>query len=214
MAQVYESDLSPKERRQKEWQTIKNLKGKKRLEYLWAYYKFVLVILIIAILAGYMVYTMVSNMNRNKILSVAVVDSILQDQETIDQMETDLLEYIGAKGKHDEVQIDASISSAEDQANTTKLTLSILPTGENDIVICGQEVYDRFKEQGAFTPIEEILGGSYSEYEEFMTNGEIDLSKCEEWNDIITYSPAYVCVLADSGHPDETLAFLSYLTGK
>lgn len=48
--QQYESDMTSREKWQKQWRTIRRLKGKDRLEYLWQYYKAVLVALVAVVL--------------------------------------------------------------------------------------------------------------------------------------------------------------------
>ena len=75
--QQYESDLTRKEKWQKQWETIRRLKGGERLEYLWQYYKSVLIIFAAVILVIYTAAVMVSNAMRDTLLTVVIVDSEL-----------------------------------------------------------------------------------------------------------------------------------------
>lgn len=212
MELVYESDLSPKEKRKRNWDTIRSLRGKKRLEYLWAYYRFVIVIVLAVLFAVCTIGTMVRNMSQNPVLSIVIVDAVQDDSESDENLEESIRNYIGAEGKHDQVQIDTSVSSADTDENTAKLTVAMSSVSDNDVIICNQTVYDKFKEAGAFKDPKEVLGDTYSEFVPYMTNGVIDISKCPGWTEeMLTYSPAYVCVLNSSPHEEQAAVFMEYL---
>ncbi len=65
MEKKYESDLSRQEKLEQQWKTIRSLKGKKKLEYLWSYYKVILVILLAVILVVYTAGVMIRNGKEN-----------------------------------------------------------------------------------------------------------------------------------------------------
>ena len=81
MGEKYESDLSRQEKLEQQWKTIRSLKGKKKLEYLWSYYKVILVILLAVILVVYTAGVMIRNGKENTVLSIVIVDAEKNDDE-------------------------------------------------------------------------------------------------------------------------------------
>ena len=75
MEKKHESDLTPAERRKERLETIRRLKGKARLEYIWEYYRFLLVFVIAAVLVISTVVTMIRGAQQNIVLSIAIVDA-------------------------------------------------------------------------------------------------------------------------------------------
>lgn len=210
MEKRYESDLSGREKLEQQWKTICSLKGKKKLEYLWNYYKVVLVILLAVILVVYTISVMVRNGKDNTVLSIVIVDSEKSSDEAAKQLEKQLLELLGAEGKYDCVEIVLSANSVQTEDNIAKLRVSLSVVGEADLVICNQEVYEEYARQGAFLDETTLLGTEAEKAQAYMTEGQIDLSKCPEnfLNEYVAYSPAYLCVL---GHSERTEAAAAVL---
>lgn len=208
MAGKHESDMTRKEKWAQRIKTIKNLKGKARLEYLWTYYRSWLVVaaaIVFVICTG---VTMVRNLTQNTVLSIVFVDAVRQPQQAEEKLEQELGKAMGLSGNQ-KIQVDTSASSADTDDNQAKLTMEISSVSGNDIVICGREVYEKYKNAGAFQDVRGILESGYEKYKPYMTDGELDLSKCPAWTDkkFIIYSPAYVCVLNSSEHRKEVEGF-------
>ena len=81
MEKKYESDLTRREKWQKQMGTIRKLKGKERLEYLWQYYKIIPAFCLVIVLVVYTVAVMISNSMNDTLLSVVVVDSAKTSDE-------------------------------------------------------------------------------------------------------------------------------------
>lgn len=200
--QQYESDMTSREKWQKQWETIRRLKGKDRLEYLWQYYKAVLVAVIAVVLVIYTVAVMIRGAMQDTLLSIVVVDSKITSDEAASELEKGILDIIGTGGKHDYVETVLTATSVENDENIMKLRVSLSTAGEADVVICGEEVYEEYASQGAFADMEEVLGDAYDSFAEYMTDGQIDLAKCPDsfLDKYVGYSPAYLCVLSHSEH--------------
>lgn len=209
MEQKHESDLTKKEKRALEIQKIKSLKGKKKVEYLLTYYRSVLLILIICIFMISMLIPVFQNAQKNPVLTLAVVDANYEADTT--PLKEELLKYMGATGKHDEIVFDTTTTSS---GNNVKLTILLLAEGDTDAVICNPKAYDFCEEKGVFLDWKELLGDSYSKYEMYMTNDILDLSKIPAWQEgnYTTYEPAYLGVLQTADHTEAVLQFLEYLT--
>ncbi len=208
MKYKYESDLSRRERWKKQWATICSLKGRKRVEYLWSYYKYVLVIVLAIVLVIYTIGVMIGNAMENTVLSVVVVDSAKTDGDTAKAMEKYFLDMMGKDGKNDRVETVLSATSQEDGDNIAKLRVSLSTVGGADLVICGEKVFEEYNAQGAFADMGELLGEGAKEAEPYMTDGQLDLAKCPDsvLSEYVTYSPAYLCVLEHSERKAEAAA--------
>lgn len=180
----YESDLSGREKLKWQWDTVRNLKGKKRLEYLRNYYKFLLVIVAAVILIVYVICVMVQGSRENTVLSVVIVDAAQTDENAAETLEKQILEVLGAEGKYDQAEIVLSATSGRTDEEIAKLRVALSVVAEADIVLCNEEVYEEYKAQGAFADTEKLLGNQ-SGAGSFL-------------NEYIEYSPAYLCVLSHS----------------
>ncbi|MFV0362937.1 MAG: hypothetical protein ACK5LL_07600 [Suipraeoptans sp.] len=200
--QKYESDLTNKERRELQKQRLRQMGFKDKLGYLWEYYKFVLVIIAAVIMLISIIFSVVQNKNKDILLSLAVIDA--NRMETgIDEIEADkILEKIGTGEKNEMVNIDLSTSSdSEVQGNDAKLLITLSDVGENDLIICNESVYNRYKEQGAFADWEEVLGDDYEKYEDYIEGTMLSIPNSSHLADVglYQYEPAYLCV---TGHTD------------
>lgn len=208
--QQYESDMTSREKWQKQWETIRRLKGKDRLEYLWQYYKAVLVAVIAVVLVVYTVAVMIRGAMQDTLLSIVVVDSEITSDEAASELEKGILDIIGTGGKYDHVETVLTATSVENDENIMKLRVSLSTAGEADVVVCGESVYEEYASQGAFADMEEVLGDEYDSCAGYMTDGQVDLTKCPEsfLNRYAGYSPAYLCVLSHSEHTENAAALI------
>ncbi len=211
MDKKYESDLTPREKRQLELQKLKNMNTGQKIDYLWTYYKWVLVVILIVILVIYLGVTMYRNIRTTELLSIAVIDADTATEENQARMEEDLLEWLQSGKGYEEVSVDTSIQSGEDYVSTAKRVATI-GSGAMDLLICGEEAYDSFAEQDVFLSWEEVLGDQYQTYEPYLVDGKLDLSRSEKWQSyhLASYEPAYAGVYVSSENSENVVKFLEY----
>ena len=212
MDKKYESDLTFKEKTKLELQKLKDLSWRKRMEYLWTYYRYLILVALAVILVICTGVTMFQNQQRTQLLSIAIIDANPDKITAIEELKENLLPYMGQKDKHDEVFIDTAASSVDTEENTAKLVMVMSAVSDTDVVVCNQAVYDKFRDESIFVDWKELLGDEYNKYEAYMTDGIIDLSRMEKWEEggYTSYSPAYLCVLKKSEHLKQARSFLDY----
>lgn len=209
LLQKHESDLTQKEKRLIERYKLKDMDWKGRIWYFWTYYKLVLAVLlgvIFVICLGVEIY---QNKQKIELVSVAVTDTTV-DAETIkESMEADLLNYMGTGDRHEMITLDTNVMSGDDYTSSMKRSV-ILSAGTTDILICGSDLYEEYKD--AFISAEDFLGDSYSDYEEYLTDGGLDLSKSEKWKSygLTDYEPVYLGVLVNAKNTENALKFAEY----
>ena len=202
----YESDLTRKEKWQLEGQKLKKMTFVQKAEYLWTYYKAVLLVIVAVLLLVYTGMTIVKNACRKPVLSLVIADA-----------RTDKGREIAAWGKErldgKTVAIDTSVTSKTDEASVIKTVIAL--SGEledNDVVICGEEIYQKFAGEGAFLDISELYELDAKEYLPIQ-NGVLVLTDCDRWNDLefTTGKPQYLCVLKNAPHKEHVREFIAYL---
>ena len=211
MKQKYESDMTPKEKRQAELEKLRGMSLGEKAGYLWTYYEIWLlvpVILIFVIWQGMQIY---HNMQEVELLSVGVVDTNLNTEEGQEAFESDLLELLGTGDENEVIALDTGLSSGDDSASAMKRA-TVLGAGTLDLMICGEELYDSYDAQGAFADWEEILGEDYGKYESYFVDGRLDLSRSAKWDSygLVIYEPVYAGALVSSENTEALRQFAEY----
>lgn len=211
MKQKYESDMTPKEKRQAELEKLRGMSLGEKAGYLWTYYKIWLlvpVILIFVIWQGMQIY---HNMQEVELLSVGVVDTNLNTEEGQETFESDLLKLLGTGDENEVIALDTGLSSGDDSASAMKRA-TVLGAGTLDLMICGEELYDSYDAQGAFADWEEILGEDYGKYESYFVDGRLDLSRSAKWDSygLVIYEPVYAGALVSSENTEALRQFAEY----
>ena len=203
--------MTPKEKRQAEIEKLREMSLGEKAGYLWTYYKIWLlipVILIIVIWQGIQIY---HNAREVELLSIGIADTGLDTTNGQEALESDLLGLLGTGDKYETITMDASAGSGDDYTDVTK-RMVLLASGTVDLFICNEETYEEYDEQGGFRDWSEILGDDYGQYEQYMTNGVLDLSKSEKWQEygITFYEPVYAGALAASEKDENLKAFAEF----
>ncbi len=149
MEQKRESEMTRKEKRQLEIRKLKAMGTGGKIEYIWMYYKVWLAAALLAAAAVYLGVAMYQGSKANVVVSVVIVGGNAQDTDKLDKLEREIKEYLHADEEHDTVRIQANISGEDTSASETALT-TLIGANSVDVLICPEEVYVRYKEQGGF----------------------------------------------------------------
>jgi len=168
-----ERELDQRDRRQarrQEWEKIKSLGWKARVQYFWDYYKFVLVIIFVAVLVISIVRNMIIGAVTNDLLNVSVLNPDVVGSDTA-QLEEDFIVASGGVGKNEEISFDSTISIVPDgttQMDTTGYMKLFVyaAAGSIDVVLAPESIIDFVQEKGMLIEMEDLLGGErIAEYE-------------------------------------------------
>ena len=210
----YESDLTRKEKRQLEWEKIKNMSWKDRIAHIWAYYKphMAIGIAIIAILSviGQMIY-------RSQFDTVFYATILNGGAGDSGAMAEDFKEYIGDNDKYHEITIDSSMffsgDDSQDYTSVMKFT-TLIGAREIDAVIATKEQFDKYMELDAFIPMDELLteeqiemyGDDVGEYAIHVRSSE----KLEEFG-MTPGEDAYLAVFVYTEQIYNAKSFIKYI---
>lgn len=212
--QEHESDLSPRERRQREKARFKEMDLSEKLGFLWDYYKWVIpavAFLIFFIYEGMGIY---HRLQQTIMLSFAVVDVPIDAQDDLHFFTQDMEAFLGSTDDLHVVEIDASAMSGDAPEAVSKLTV-LMAAGMTDIAVLDQDNYEKYEEADAFLDWRELLGEDYELYTTlFDEEGRLDLSKNEKWLSyrLTYYEPAYAAVIASSERTEAAKEFIRFLS--
>ncbi|MBO5303737.1 MAG: hypothetical protein J6A92_06770 [Lachnospiraceae bacterium] len=213
LQEKYESDLSRKEKWQLECQKLRKMRGKQKIEYLFTYYKAVLLIFVAVLLIVYTGATMIENGSKHAVLSIVISDVKTEKEPEIRAWGDGLLSVLEAEEENASVAIDTAVTSKEDEASVVKAAIAL--SGElenNDVVFCGEEIYQKFAAENAFLDITEILGENACENLP-VKNGVLLLADCDKWEELgfCGYSNGYLCVLKNARNTENVHKLVDYL---
>ena len=197
-----------------ECQKIKNLPPGKKLPYIWEYYKIHLFLMLFAVFFFfYFLFPLFGKMRETTVLSLAIIDSTESAKMSTSQLEEDYLAALPEHTAQDRVLIDASGSSSNTSSSSEiKLTILLSSVGENDLIICSQEVFDRFHKENAFLDLT-AYAAQLPEDAVTFSSVAIDLSSCDGWQQYgyTSYSPVYACIPVSCKSPERAIRFLQFL---
>ena len=155
-----ESDLSKKERRLIEKEKLKGMGPKKKLEYIWMYYKPAIfgVIAVIALIFGIKDYYEQSKIKT--VLSMTVVNSMANDTETPEQKIKETLGYKDDPYSKVEIGVNLTTDSemAEFDYNAQIAYMAQIQAGSIDIMVMPEKLYQTLKKNEPFADLKELMG--------------------------------------------------------
>ena len=163
-----------REKRRQERQKIASLHGKKKLQYLWDYYKVWLVFLAIAIVAVNIAVTIVKGLMTKTLLQVSALSA--DYNAASDQMQKDFSSYIGGLKKHEALSFDLSIDlhpgavTQAEQVADVKLQVQV-SSGTLDVVLVPDYAFSYIQQRGMLMSLNDVL--SPEEMEAYRKSGDL-----------------------------------------
>ena len=202
----------------KEFQKIKQLSGLQRIIYIYDYYKIhFLVFIFCVVFFCYFLSPLFFNSGKNTLLSIAIIDSNLSTKTDTSALSDKLLHYLDADPSKNVIAVDTSGGTYDTSSSSTiKLSILLSSVGENDIIICGKEVYEKFESKGAFQDWSSLSGDLTPAVSSQLSGTAFDLSNCSKWNELhmTDYSPVYACIPVSCKHPEKAANFINFLYAK
>lgn len=144
-------------------ENLSTLRGWKKLQYIWDYYKFPLVVLCIFIYAicyiGYRKFT-----DKDVVLYTAVVNVVMGENLT-EQLGNDFVDYLNLDPSENELCLYTGLYLTDDELNayheyTYASRMKILAGIEGkmlDVVLMNKEAFDAFAQNGYLCNLDELL---------------------------------------------------------
>lgn len=216
---------------QKEKVTFKDLDRKKKLEYIWDYYKWPIIIIVVAALViGVSLPQLIEN-RKEIVLYAAFVNTQLSDSDETPALLTNYAEQkeIDIEGKR--MMLDCSMTI--NHQNPTDFTMqctqklaAMFSANQLDVIVEDIDTLESYTEFGVYVDLEDTMSPEFiNKYKDKLVykkgqDGEeaayaIDVSESpvllEEGAYII---PAYASIAVNSEHPENAVKFIEYLMGE
>ena len=196
-----------------EWETLRSLRGRKRLEQIWTYYKLPIFLVLLAIYAVcYIGYRQATR--KNEVLYLAMVN-VSAGQQLTEQLTQGFLDQQGLTQKDDVYLYNGLLLSEEaDQqyvyASRMKI-MGALAADQLDVVLMDAEARDAFLEEGYLADLR-TLDPSLTREEGLDESGLwMDVSSSPLLEAAGFSDRVYLGVIRESPNPDRAAAFIHYL---
>ena len=211
----HETDLTREEKRRMEREKFKAMSLQGKLGYFWDYYKWTIIIVIVAVVVIHEGIGIYKRSKQIKLLSIAVMDTDIDSAQGQRDFSDGLLSILGTGNPDEVIELDTSLMSGDSQSATIKRVV-ITAAGVTDIVIVDEACYESYAGEEAFLSWEEILGDDYESCAQLMDEkGRMDLTRSERWNsyEMTWYEPVLAGFLASSDKVEAGAQFAKYMAG-
>lgn len=197
MTQRYESDMTKKEKRLREREKLRSLSFAGKIEYIWMYYKAWFLVLAVGAAAVYLGISMYQGSKENVLVNIAIVGGTSQDTESIQALEQEVKEWLGASGKYDTVRVQANIPEDGGSVSSQTALTTLIGANAVDVLVCPEGVYEEYSVQGGFRDNTLIL-----------QNNDIMKKKLG-----VTYDKVYISALINGEHAENADSVIAYFSG-
>lgn len=166
---------------------------RKKIEYLWMYYKVWLLIPILIIAAIYLGVTMYRGQQMNVVANVVIVGGNAMNEESMEELEEAFKTCLSADGKYDTVRIQANVPDDGGSINTNTALTTLVGAEAVDVLICSESIFREYEKQGGFSGNTLVLKGNAKE--KFG----------------VTYEDVYIGIMVNAAHPEEAKRIVEYL---
>lgn len=151
-----------REKRKKELAKISSLHGKERLQYLWDYYKVVLLVLIFIIIGISVVVSMVRGAMTDTIFQAGAISA--DYNSSADQIRPDFEAYIGGLKKHQDTSYDLSIvlqpGDMGQAAQVAEVKLQVALSAQTlDALLIPDDLFGYVQQKGVLLSLDDLLSG-------------------------------------------------------
>jgi hypothetical protein len=157
------SDMTIKERLQNEKKKLKELSFKKKIEYIWDYYKPIMVGIILTITLVSVIIQMAINISKEDVLYIATINSVTQMEENFPFVEG-FKEYAAIDERKQVVTVDTSLMLNYESEDMDEYYMSavmklaaIIAARQLDVMLMEESVYNRHLYDGTFYDLHELL---------------------------------------------------------
>ena len=196
-----------------EWETLRSLHGRKRLEQIWTYYKLPIFLVLLAIYAVcYIGYRQATR--KNEVLYLAMVN-VSAGQQLTEQLTQGFLDQQGLTQKDDVYLYNGLLLSEEaDQqyvyASRMKI-MGALAADQLDVVLMDAEARDAFLEEGYLADLRTLDPGLADQPGLDGSGLWLNVSDAPMIRAAGFPDKVYLGVIIQAPHPEEAAAFIRYL---
>ena len=191
----------------KNWETLRRLHGKKRLEHIWTYYKLpIVLVLVLAYIVGYVAYRQTTK--KEDVLYLALVN-LAPGSELTQQLTEGFAEEQGLTEKQQVYLYSGLLLSESEGADQEYVyasemrIMAAIAAQQLDVVLMDAEARDAFAAQGYLMDLSQLdpaYSGQWMELSDARLIQEAGFSQA-----------VYLGVLGNAPHPEWAKEYIEYL---
>ena len=144
-------------------ENLRTLHGRKKVQYIWDYYKLPLAVLCIVLYAaGYMLYGRITH--KDTVLYAALVN-VAAGEDLTQELTGDFLDYLNLNPSKNELELYTGLYLTDDETNqyheytyASRMKIQAAIDGElMDVVLMNREAFDAFSQSGYLYDLKELL---------------------------------------------------------
>ena len=144
-------------------ENLRTLHGRKKVQYIWDYYKLPLAVLCIVLYAaGYMLYGRITH--KDTVLYTALVN-VAAGEDLTQGLTGDFLDYLNLNPSKNELELYTGLYLTDDETNqyheytyaSRMKILAILEGKSLDVILMNQEAFDAFSQNGYLYDLEQLF---------------------------------------------------------
>lgn len=219
--------MTAKEYLETERSKLKQLTFRKKLEYIWDYYKPLMAGILAVIIVIAVIVQIAINSQITTELSVGLFNSMDYKKE-IDTLSEDFAAHAGLDGKKQEVIFDSSYQMDLDANDSMTVgiqskVIAVVSAGTMDVMLMPEDIYEHYLDAGMYMDLKQVLSAEeYKKYQSLFImdkNGEdteekaygLCLERSKKLSDIFPYDKVVLCVAVNTKNENNTQKFVQYL---
>lgn len=144
-------------------ENLRTLHGRKKVQYIWDYYKLPLAVLCIVLYAaGYMLYGRITH--KDTVLYAALVN-VAAGEDLTQELTGDFLDYLNLNPSKNELELYTGLYLTDNETNqyheytyASRMKIQAAIDGElMDVVLMNREAFDAFSQSGYLYDLKELL---------------------------------------------------------
>ena len=193
-----------------------NMPLSKKLEYIFMYYKWVFVLMGIAILLSIGVKDWIENAKKDQILGILAVNAGPGYTDGVGEL---IKKTIGGEGKYEVVEVFpnayADMETGEFDYNSQISTITFMSAGQVDVILTPDIARSNFTGSVPLVDLEEALGTEGLSENASFDGPYLVLGEGSTLHELFNfaYSPVYVGVMEGCKHEETALEWLRIIAG-
>lgn len=140
---------------------FKELNPKQKLTHIWEYYKWHIIIPIVAVLSAVSIGIGVYNNMKDSVLYAVFINTQLTDT-TGEAFMDEFVDYAGLDMKGKKITLDTTLyinqkNSDMNSVSSSQKLLAMFTSIEMDVIVCNQDNFDYYAAQDSFVELSEVL---------------------------------------------------------
>lgn len=209
---------------------FKNLTFKQKLIHIWEYYKWHIIIPIVAVISAVSIGLAIYENSKDSVLYAVFINTLLTDTSG-DKLMDEFVDYAELDMKGKKITLDTTLyinqkNSDMNSVSSSQKLLAMFTSIEMDVIICNEDNFDYYAAQDSFVELSEVLPQDFlAEHEDLLLeavgkDGEehtfgislADSSKLAEYNAFL--EDPILTIPVTRMEEENILLFISFLLGE